>query len=59
MVSATTWALAPGYRVVTCIVGGTICGYWATGRLIGCNEAYYDRNKGDNVCENRSVNKKL
>src|SRR4029450_12081661 len=32
MVDATTSALAPGYRVLTWMVGGTISGYWATGR---------------------------
>ena len=31
MVAATTSALAPGYRVLTWMVGGTISGYWATG----------------------------
>jgi len=30
-VSATTLALAPGYVVETCTVGGVISGYWATG----------------------------
>src|SRR4029450_9347270 len=32
IVEATTSALAPGYRVLTWMVGGTISGYWATGR---------------------------
>src|SRR5204862_801406 len=31
-VSATTWALAPGYLAVTWTVGGVISGYSATGR---------------------------
>src|SRR4029079_4967858 len=31
-VSATTWALAPGYWQLTDTVGGVISGYWATGR---------------------------
>src|SRR6516164_6477544 len=30
-VSATTWALAPGYRVETCTPGGVMRGYCATG----------------------------
>src|SRR5207248_4346269 len=30
-VSATTWALAPGYTAVTRTVGGVICGYCAIG----------------------------
>src|SRR4051794_3929244 len=33
-VSATVWALAPGYAQVTWIVGGVMSGYWAIGRLI-------------------------
>src|SRR5881227_2037127 len=33
MVSATTWALAPGYWHVTLTVGGAICGNMAIGRL--------------------------
>src|SRR6478609_5184340 len=32
-VSATTWALAPGYEADTSTVGGAISGYWATGRV--------------------------
>src|SRR5215468_512925 len=32
-VSATTWALAPGYAQATWIVGGVMSGYWAIGRL--------------------------
>src|SRR3954469_13913398 len=32
-VSITVLALAPGYRVVTCTVGGTTSGYCATARL--------------------------
>src|SRR6059058_3509160 len=32
-VSATTWALAPGYMAETCTVGGTTSGYWAMGSL--------------------------
>src|ERR1700722_14967149 len=32
MVSATTWALAPGYWQVTWIVGGVISGYWVNGK---------------------------
>src|SRR4029077_9481123 len=31
-VSATTWALAPGYVADTSTVGGVISGYWAIGR---------------------------
>ena len=31
IVAATTSALAPGYRVLTWMVGGTISGYCATG----------------------------
>ena len=30
-VSATTWALAPGYEQDTCTVGGVMSGYWAIG----------------------------
>src|SRR5262245_30588900 len=32
-VSATTWALAPGYTANTSTVGGVISGYCATGKL--------------------------
>src|SRR6516225_8896052 len=32
-VSATTWALAPGYDADTSTVGGAISGYCATGRV--------------------------
>src|SRR5579883_2910022 len=32
-VSATTWALAPGYEADTSTVGGVISGYWATGSV--------------------------
>src|SRR5688572_1945130 len=32
-VSATTWAPAPGYTVVTRMIGGAIWGYWATGSV--------------------------
>src|SRR5262245_53970568 len=32
-VSATTWALAPGYVHITCTVGGVIGGYCATGSV--------------------------
>src|SRR4051794_35324754 len=32
-VSATTWALAPGYDADTSTVGGAMSGYCATGRL--------------------------
>src|SRR6185312_5372052 len=32
-VSATTWALAPGYTVVTRMIGGAISGYCATGSV--------------------------
>src|SRR5437588_11748838 len=32
-VSATTWALAPGYDADTSTVGGAISGYWATGNV--------------------------
>src|ERR1700679_1904677 len=31
-VSATTWALAPGYWIDTCTPGGVICGYCAIGK---------------------------
>src|SRR6516165_3640063 len=34
IVSATTWALAPGYWQVTETVGGAICGNIAIGKLI-------------------------
>src|SRR5215218_3169547 len=33
-VSATTWALAPGYDADTSTVGGVISGYCATGKFI-------------------------
>src|SRR5262249_1404909 len=33
-VSATTWAVAPGYWHDTCTVGGVIGGYWAIGKAI-------------------------
>src|SRR5436190_127476 len=33
-VSATTWALAPGYDAETSTVGGVISGYCATGKFI-------------------------
>src|SRR5262245_22777109 len=36
-VSATTWALAPGYWAVTCTVGGVISGYWATGSRLAAH----------------------
>src|SRR5262249_37975404 len=32
-VSATTWALAPGYDADTSTVGGVMSGYWATGSV--------------------------
>src|SRR4051794_1486486 len=32
-VSATTWALAPGYWIDTCTPGGVICGYCAIGKV--------------------------
>src|SRR5579872_18709 len=32
-VSATTWALAPGYWIETCTPGGTTCGYCAIGSV--------------------------
>src|SRR5262249_5478060 len=32
-VSATTWALAPGYDAATSTVGGAISGYWAMGSV--------------------------
>src|SRR5258708_1143419 len=32
--SATTWALAPGYRQATWMVGGVISGYWAIGSVL-------------------------
>src|SRR5262249_39586084 len=32
-VSATTWALAPGYDAATSTVGGAISGYWAIGSV--------------------------
>src|SRR5260370_25380445 len=32
-VSATTWALAPGYAAETSTVGGAISGYWAIGKV--------------------------
>src|SRR6516162_2681232 len=32
-VSATTWALAPGYDADTSTVGGVISGYWAIGSV--------------------------
>src|SRR4051812_50101374 len=33
-VSAATWALAPGYRADTWIVGGATSGYWAMGSFL-------------------------
>ena len=54
-VSATTWALAPGYWIDTCTPGGVICGYCAIGKVKSAIATRQGNGDGQHGREDRPI----